>query len=71
VSECKMCEGWKLKEKPDPFFCSYLNTCNPDCPYLHEIGECKGYCKFLKDKLPWWDFHIAMCTYDHLEEVFE
>lgn len=64
VNDCKLCEGWKLKEKPKPWINAYVHTCDPECPYLTAKEYLEGYCNFLEVDLAWWDYYVASCAYD-------
>ena len=69
MSECKLCEGWKLEKKPKPWINAYVHTCQIDCPYLEPGENLEGYCHFLNTELDWWDCWISVCAYNNFEGV--
>lgn len=38
--------------------------CDPNCPYLnsHKDESLDGDCLFMKRNIPWYDYHIAICS---------
>ena len=47
----------------------YEMHCDPNCPYLksHKDDSLNGDCLFMKRNIPWYDYHIAICS-DIIEE---